>query len=107
MYATIRKYSPKAGTVTQKDITDLKQRIESGFVPLIQEIRGFHSYHVVNVNDKEVVTISLFEDHTGAAESTRRAAEFVKKDSMKDRLGTPQVIEGELLVSREATVGAH
>jgi hypothetical protein len=62
---------------------------------------------VVNVNDKEVVTISLFEDPTGAAESTRRAAEFVKKDPMKDRLGTPEVIEGELLVSREAAVGAH
>ena len=107
MFATIRKYSPKTGTVARKDITDLKQRIETGFLPQIQDIRGFHSYHVVNVNDKELVTISLFEDRAGGSESTRRAAEFVKKDPMKDRLGAPEVMEGELLVSREAAVGAH
>jgi hypothetical protein len=61
----------------------------------------------VNVGNKDLVTISIFEDKTGAAESTRRAAEFVKKDPMKDQLGSPEVFEGELLVSKEAAVGAH
>lgn len=107
MHATIRRYTPKGGTVNRKDLDDLKQRIENGFVPLVQEIRGFHCYYAVNVGDKELVTISLFEDKTGTAESTKRAAEFVKKDPMKDRLGSPEIIEGELLVSKEGAVVAR
>lgn len=106
MYATIRRYTPK-GDVDQKAIDEFRSRIEDGFLPMAQEIRGFHSYYVVNIADKEILSISVFEDRTGASESTRRAAEFVKKDPMKDRLGTPEVLEGDVLVSKESPVGAH
>lgn len=106
MYATIRRYTPKA-TVDQKTLDDLKRRIEEGFLPITQDIPGFHCYYAVNVGSKELVTISLFDDRTGAAESTRRAAEFVKKDPMKDQLGSPEILEGDLLVSKEAAVGTH
>ncbi len=106
MFATIRRYTPK-GTVDKRALDELKQRIENGFVPTVQEVRGFHCYYAVNVDDKELVTIGIFEDRTGATESTRRAAEFVKKDPLKDQLGSPEVIEGEMLVSKEAAVGAH
>jgi hypothetical protein len=107
MFATIRRYTPKAGTVKKADIDDLKRRIEDGFLPIVQDIRGFHCYYAVNVDNKELVTIGLFEDRTGATESTKRAAEFVKKDPMKDQLGTPDVVEGEILVQKEAVVGAR
>ncbi len=107
MYATIRRYTPKTGTVDRKVLDDLKHRIEAGFVPAAQEIRGFHCYYVVNVNNKELVSIGIFEDQAGAAESTRRAAEFVKKDPMKDQLGSPEIFEGELLVSKEAAVATR
>ena len=107
MYATIRRYTPKTGTVDQKTFNDLKRRIEDGFVPIVQEIRGFHCYYTVNVGNKELVTIGIFEDKTGAAESTRRAADFVKKDPMKDQLGSPEILEGDLLVSKEAAVATH
>ncbi len=106
MYATIRRYTPK-GSVDQKTFDDLKHRIEDGFVPIAQEIRGFHGYYAVNVGNKQLVTISLFDDKAGATESTRRAAEFVKKDPMKDQLGSPEVLEGDLLVSKEAAVGVR
>lgn len=106
MFATIRRYTPK-GTVDKKAIDDLKGRIEDGFVPLIQDIRGFHCYYVVNAGNKELVSIGLFEDKTGATESTRRAADFVKKDPMKDQLGSPEILEGELLVSKEAAVATR
>jgi hypothetical protein len=107
MYATIRRYTPKTGTVDQKTVDDLKHRIEDGFLPIVQDIRGFHCYYTVNVDNKELVSISIFEDRTGAAESTRRAAEFVKKDPMKDQLGSPEILEGELLISKEAAVATH
>ncbi len=107
MHAIIRRYTPKTGKVDQKAFDDLKRRIEEGFVPLVQDIRGFHCYYAVNVGNKELITIGLFEDKTGAAESTRRAAEFVKKDPMKDQLGSPEIHEGDLLVLKEAAVAAH
>jgi hypothetical protein len=105
MYATIRRYTPK-GTLDRKSLDDFKHRIEDVFLPVNQEIRGFHSYYVVNAG-KEIVSISVFEDKTGANESTRRAAEFVENDPIKDQMGSPEVLEGELLVSKEAPVGTH
>jgi hypothetical protein len=107
MYATIRRYTPKTGTVDLKALNELKHRIEDGFIPIAQDIRGFHCYYAVNVGNKELVTISLFEDKTGAAESTRRAADFVKKDPLKDQLGSPEIFEGELLVLKEAAVATR
>jgi hypothetical protein len=106
MYATIRRYTPKT-TTTKETIEGLKNRIEEKFTPLVQEIRGFHTYGAVNVGNREIVTISIFDDKAGAAESTRRAAEFVQKDPMKDQLGKPEVLEGELLVLKEAGVGVR
>ena len=106
MYASIRRYTPKTST-TKEAINDLKNRIEEKFTPIVQEIRGFHTYGVVNVGNKDLVTISIFEDRNGAVESTRRAAEFVQRDPMKDQLGKPEVLEGELLVLKEATVGVR
>lgn len=106
MYATIRRYTPKT-PATKDAVEDLKHRIEAGFLPILQEVRGFHSYGAVNVGNREIVTISIFEDRNGAIESTRRAAEFVQKDPMKDQLGRPEVLEGELLVLKEAAVTTH
>jgi hypothetical protein len=105
MYATIRRYTSKS--TTSKDIDDLKRRIEEKFTPVVQEIRGFHTYGVVNVSDKELISISIFEDRNGATESTRRSAEFVQRDPLKDQLGKAEVLEGELLVLKEAGVGVR
>ena len=107
MFATIRRYTPKPGAVDQKAMEGLKHRIEDKFVPRVQDVRGFHCYYAVNVDNKELVTIGLFEDKTGATESTRRAAEFVKTDPLKDQLGSPQIFEGNLLVMKEGAVVAR
>jgi hypothetical protein len=105
MYAMIRRYTPK-GAWDRKTLDEFKQRIEGKFVPRLQDIRGFHSYYVVNAGERDLVTIGIFEDQAGAAESSRRAVDFGKNDPVKDQLGTPQYIEGELLISREAPVTA-
>lgn len=55
----------------------------------------------------KLVTFSIFETREGVQESTRRAAEFVRNDPLKDQRQTPEIIEGELIVSKEAAVGAH
>jgi hypothetical protein len=106
MYASIRRYSTKTA-VNQQTVDEFKRRVEEKFVPVIQDIRGFHTYCVMNTGDKELLSISIFEDRQGATESVRKAAEFVQKDPLKDQLSKPEVIEGELLILREAGVGAR
>jgi hypothetical protein len=104
MYATIRRYIPKTAA-TKENVEGLRRRIEENFLPIVQDIRGFHSYGVLNVGNKELFSINIFEDREGAAESNRRAQEFVQKDPLKDQLSKPEVFEGELLVLKEAGMG--
>jgi hypothetical protein len=106
MYATIRRYTLKSGT-TQKAIDEFKSRIENTFVPTLQDIRGLHCYYAAVAGTKELVTVSIFDDKNGTTESIRRAAEFVKKDPFKDQLSTPEIFEGEIVVSKESLVGAR
>jgi hypothetical protein len=107
MYATIRRYTPSNPSTLKTDIDGLKRRIEQKFLPMLQDVTGFHCYYAVNVGDRELTTISIFEDRKGAQDSNRRAAEFVRTDPLRDMLADPEVIEGELLISREAEVRAH
>jgi hypothetical protein len=106
MYAIIRRYTAKTA-VPQQTVDEFRRRIEEKFVPTVQDIRGFHSYAVLRSGDKELVSVSIFEDRQGATESTRRSAEFVQNDPMRDQVGKPEVIEGDLLVLREAAVGVR
>ena len=105
MYTSIRRYTFKAG-VDPKSLDGYLGRIESKFVPRIQDIRGFHSYYLVKVSEKEIIGIGIFEDKAGADESSRVAVDFVKGDPIKDRINTPEITEGDLRISREAPAAA-
>ena len=59
MYASIRRYTPKTSASNQ-DIEGLRRRIEENFLPVVQDIRGFHSYGVVNVGNRELLSINIF-----------------------------------------------
>ena len=105
MYASIRRYHFKT-SMDQKSLDAYKTRLETKFMPMIQSIRGLHSYYLVKVSDQELMGFGIFEDKEAAADSSRRAAEFVKNDPSKDQIGTPEIIEGELWILREAPVTA-
>ena len=105
MFASIRRYTFKT-SMDQKALDAYKTRLETKFVPMIQGIRGLHSYYLVKVSDKELIGFGIFEDKDSAAESSRRAAEFVRNDPSKDQIGTPEITEGELWILREAPVTA-
>lgn len=106
MYGIIRRYTMKTAQ-DQKAFDDLKQRIDRGFASKLQDIRGFHGYYAMNVGGKQLVTITLCDDKAGAAESTRRAADFVKTDPISDQLSSPEIIEGDLLLTKEAAAGVR
>ena len=107
MFATIRRYTATE-TIAQKDIQEFRHLISDGFLPMVKDIEGFHAYHLF-VSDKELCTVSVFETKAGAEESTRKAAEFVRKTPLPLKIGAPEVIEGDLLLSLEAArmVGTH
>jgi hypothetical protein len=101
MYAVIRRYSKGRG-LNKDNIKELQQRIDRDFVPQLHDVPGFHGYYAMNVDNRELITISICDAKAGVTETTRRAADFVKKDPLKDALGTPEVVEGELTVVKEA-----
>ena len=101
MFATIRRYTPK-GAIPDNGMQQVGRQIQEEFVPLAREIPGFHAYYVVNVRDRELVTVSIFETREGAAQSTKRAAEYVLENRLPFELNPPEVLEGEILTSAEA-----
>ena len=106
MYATIRRYTTKTAA-SGETVDQFVRRIESNFLPRLNDIPGFHSYGVMRTSDTEILSITVFEDRQGSTEATRRAAEFVGKDPIRDQLSKPEVIEGDLLLLKEAGMGVR
>ena len=107
MFATIRKYTPKPNSMNKANIEQLRKQLHDDFLPIAQKIDGFHGYYAVNVGGKQLITVSLFDSPKGGAESTRRAAEFIKQNPLPFDPGQPEVSDGEILTYAEAGVGAH
>jgi hypothetical protein len=72
-YAVVRLGRLREGAST----TEVARRAREGFVPIIKTVPGFVAYFVIDTGQREQVTISIFSDPAGAAESTRRAAAWV------------------------------
>jgi predicted DNA-binding transcriptional regulator YafY len=108
VYATIRRYAAK-GNVTTATLEQFRRQLHDEFIPQVQGISGFHGYYVVNLENRELLSISLFETETGAAESTRKSAEWVRKARLPIEFGKPEILQGEVLTSVEASreVGAR
>lgn len=88
MHVAVRKYA-NAGQLA--DV--LSQRTQE-VRDIISGIPGFVSYYAVRAGET-VVTISVYQDHAGAMESTRRAGEWVKQNMPDANIGSPEVTEGE------------
>ena len=74
MHASVRQYD---------DVTnpaDLNKEIRETFLPIMKDIPGFIGYYFIDVGNDggRMVSISLFENEEGTAESNKRAAEWVK-----------------------------
>ncbi len=82
MFATIRTYTPKANALNSSSVEQLRKQLHDQFLPMAQKIQGFHSYYAMNVGGKKLVTVSVFDTQKGGAESTRRAAEFIKQNPL-------------------------
>ena len=92
MYATIRN------SVAGGDFADALVENESEVRRLIEGISGFHAYYLVRTPDG-AVSISVYDDQSGAEESNRAAAEWVRDNLSHLSVSPPQISAGEVVIS--------
>ncbi|MEU6708181.1 hypothetical protein [Streptomyces wuyuanensis] len=93
MYAAVRRYSG----VT--DPVEAGRRVNEGFVPLMREIPGLLAYYWVDAGKGVMVSTSVFEDESGAEESIRKAADFVRDHLASLLPNPPEVMAGQVVAS--------
>ncbi len=116
MYAVIRRYDgiepgavaelvrrvtaePGARATVDEEELD-RWAAEGGFVPLISETPGFEAYYLVDAGNGVVVSLSLFRERARAEESTRGAAEWVRRNLADLVQRPPEVLTGEVVAHR-------
>jgi hypothetical protein len=99
MFVTIRRYSPQNGAINKASLEVLRRQLRDEFLPSLRKISGFAGYYVLNVGDRELVTLSLCESKEGSVESSRCSAEYTFRNPLVYELGRPEVLEGEVLTS--------
>ena len=64
---------------------------------VIRGVAGFVSYFLVRTQDGGF-SVSVYEDETGTAESTRVAADWVRQNLPQLTVDPPEVIEGAVIL---------
>ena len=90
-YLAIRQYQLAPGR-TMEELTAL---VESGFIPILQQVPGFQEYFLVETGEG-VLSISVFEDQAGAEESTRQAADWIQQNMTGFYTGPPTTTTGSV-----------
>jgi hypothetical protein len=97
----IRKVKP------DRSVDELMALIQDGFVPLLEEVPGFDWYVAgASPETRDFFSIGVFADEAGAAESTRRAAEWGKLGTADFVEGDPSVYQGVIGVAAESSGAA-
>ena len=86
MFVTMRRYSPKNGAVNKASLELLRRQIQDEFLPIIEQVPGFRAYYVLNVDNREVVTLSFCDTQEGKAESSRCAADGCVSPARRTRM---------------------
>ncbi len=91
MYTTVRRYEG----VT--DPSEAGRRVDEGFVPLISQVPGFVAYYWVDAGGGVMISTSVFQDQSGAEESNKRAADYVRQNLAPLLPKPPQITAGEVV----------
>lgn len=100
MFASVRRYEGVAPGSVDEVLRLVGQ--EGGFASILSKAPGFIAYYAVDAGNGVVASISVFEDQTGAEESNRMAADWVKKNLAAHLPNPPQITAGEVGVHKAA-----
>ena len=89
MFAVIRHYH-----FDPKDGAEIDRLVRDEFVPIVKKANGFVRYYWLDTGNGEGASLSVFKGKTGADESVRLAADWVKENLSKLLTEKPEVIEG-------------
>jgi hypothetical protein len=102
MFVTIRRYSPKNGAANKASMELLRRQIQDEFLPVIQQVPGFKAYYVLNVANREVLTLTFCQTEDGTVEANRCASEYTLRNPLVYELGQPEVTESQVLTCVES-----
>jgi hypothetical protein len=103
MFVTIRRYSPKNGAVNKASMELLRRQIQDEFLPVIQQVPGFKAYYVLNVANREVLTLTFCQSEEGTKEASRCASDYTLRNPLVYELGQPEVTESQVLTAVESS----
>ncbi len=95
MHATIRHYEGVTDPGEMVRMVKDERLLED----VLRQVPGFVNYNVVDAGGGTLITISVYEDQSGAEESNRRVAEWVQQSNLGSLVpNPPQVTVGEVVV---------
>jgi heme-degrading monooxygenase HmoA len=92
MYATVRNYAGSEGLVDE--LMNKEREVKS----LIEGIAGFHAYYLIKTDRGDAISVSVYDDRSGAEESNRAAAEWIRGNLPTLSVSAPQVSAGEVVI---------
>jgi len=90
MYAVVRRY--KGANALFEELSRREQDVKD----LIQGTPGFVAYYLVRSADGGA-SITVCQDQSGTAESSRRAADWIRQNLPNTSGASPEMTEGEVL----------
>ena len=94
MYATVRRYASDHGLV------DALVQNEGEVRDLIGGIDGFRAYYMIRTSDGGAISVSVYEDASGADASNAAAAGWVRENLPElAAAAPPETTAGEVAVS--------
>jgi hypothetical protein len=97
-YTVIRRYQ----LLPNASMEDLVERVKAGFVPIVSRIPGFQEYLFVDAGGGAHLTISLYDDPSGAEQSTQNAASWAAENVAALIAGPPEVTAGWVRIHVDA-----
>jgi hypothetical protein len=93
MYAVVRRYQHASalGQAMQARHADVEA--------VLRSVPGFVTYYAVLTEEGELATVTVCQDQAGTAESTRRAAEWVRANLPDAPLAPSEIVHGEAFIS--------
>ncbi len=96
MFVTVRRYEGVS------DPSEVARHVNEGFLPIISEVSGFVDYCFADAGDGVMVSVSTFEDESGAEESNRRAANYIERENLASLMPNPPQITAGVVVAHKA-----
>src|SRR2546428_8537329 len=85
MHGVIRRYRVRLGTVEQA-----AHYAEKGFMPIVRDIPGFVSCHLLDAGNDILTCIVLFETEQGAEAAGRAPPQWVRDERSSFSPGPPE-----------------